>query len=77
VSGIGPRKAPGEAEASDTEAVPEAGVWAGHPAHLVGGAMKPPVAYYGGKTTIAARIVALLPKHGHYVEAVAKAHRFQ
>ncbi len=30
--------------------------------------MKPPVAYYGGKTTIAARIVRLMPGHGHYVE---------
>lgn len=33
--------------------------------------MKPPVAYYGGKTTIAARIAALLPAHGHYVEPFA------
>ncbi|MQA87264.1 MAG: DNA adenine methylase [Streptosporangiales bacterium] len=30
--------------------------------------LKPPFAYYGGKTTIAARIAALLPPHGHYVE---------
>jgi DNA adenine methylase len=33
--------------------------------------VKPPVAYYGGKTTIASRIVALLPEHGHYVEPFA------
>lgn len=30
--------------------------------------MKPPFPYYGGKQTLAARIVALLPEHGHYVE---------
>jgi site-specific DNA-adenine methylase len=71
VGGIGPRKPAGEAEASDTEAVREAGVWAAHSAHLVGGAVKPPVAYCGGKTTIADRIVALLPEHGHYVEPFA------
>lgn len=33
--------------------------------------MKPPLAYYGGKTTIADRIVALLPQHEHYVEPYA------
>lgn len=33
--------------------------------------MKPPFAYYGGKTTLAERIVALLPRHGHYVEPFA------
>lgn len=30
--------------------------------------MKPPVPYFGGKTIIASRIVALLPEHQHYVE---------
>lgn len=30
--------------------------------------MKPPFAYFGGKTTVADRIAALLPDHGHYVE---------
>lgn len=29
---------------------------------------KPPVAYYGGKTVLAPRIVQLLPPHEHYVE---------
>ena len=33
--------------------------------------MKPPFAYYGGKTTLADRIVSLLPKHSHYVEPFA------
>jgi DNA adenine methylase len=33
--------------------------------------MKPPFAYYGGKTTLAERIVALLPDHRHYVEPFA------
>ena len=33
--------------------------------------MKPPFAYYGGKTNIASRIVELLPPHSHYVEAFA------
>lgn len=33
--------------------------------------MKPPFAYYGGKTTLAERIVALLPEHTHYVEPFA------
>lgn len=30
--------------------------------------MKPPFPYFGGKTNLADRIVALLPGHGHYVE---------
>lgn len=30
--------------------------------------MKPPFAYFGGKTMLADRIAALLPEHGHYVE---------
>jgi len=30
--------------------------------------IKPPVTYFGGKTRIADRIVALFPPHGHYVE---------
>lgn len=33
--------------------------------------MKPPLAYYGGKTTLAERIVSLLPSHDHYVEPYA------
>jgi DNA adenine methylase len=33
--------------------------------------MKPPIAYYGGKTRIAPRIAALLPHHEHYVEPFA------
>lgn len=33
--------------------------------------MKPPFAYYGGKTTIASRVVELLPEHRHYVEPFA------
>lgn len=33
--------------------------------------MKPPFAYYGGKTTLADRIVSLLPPHSHYVEPFA------
>lgn len=33
--------------------------------------MKPPFAYYGGKTTLADRIVDLLPPHTHYVEPFA------
>jgi DNA adenine methylase len=32
------------------------------------GALKPPVAYFGGKTTLAPRIANLLPPHEHYVE---------
>lgn len=31
----------------------------------------PPFAYFGGKTTLARRIVALLPSHSHYVEPFA------
>lgn len=31
-------------------------------------AIMPPVAYFGGKTTLAPRIAALLPPHLHYVE---------
>ena len=30
--------------------------------------LKPPFTYYGGKTQVAERIVALLPPHEHYVE---------
>lgn len=33
--------------------------------------MKPPFAYYGGKTMLAQRIVELLPSHEHYVEPFA------
>lgn len=33
--------------------------------------MKPPLTYYGGKTTLADRIAALLPPHEHYVEPYA------
>ncbi|TDB83411.1 DNA adenine methylase [Actinomadura sp. KC216] len=33
--------------------------------------MKPPLAYYGAKVTIAQRIVDLLPEHEHYVEPYA------
>ena len=33
--------------------------------------MKPPFAYYGGKTTLAERIADLLPEHRHYVEPFA------
>ena len=33
--------------------------------------MRPPFTYYGGKTTAAERIVALLPDHSHYVEPFA------
>lgn len=33
--------------------------------------MRPPTPYFGSKATIAARIVALLPEHGHYVEPFA------
>jgi site-specific DNA-adenine methylase len=33
--------------------------------------MKPPFAYFGGKTTLAPRIAALLPPHEHYVEPFA------
>ena len=31
----------------------------------------PPLVYFGGKTTLAGRIAALLPVHGHYVEPFA------
>ena len=34
-------------------------------------AVSPPFAYYGGKTTLAAQIAALLPPHVHYVEPFA------
>ena len=34
-------------------------------------AIKPPFAYYGGKTTLADRIVSLLPDHAHYAEPFA------
>lgn len=33
--------------------------------------MKPPFAYYGGKTTLAPTIAELLPSHEHYVEPFA------
>jgi DNA adenine methylase len=33
--------------------------------------MMPPFAYYGGKTVLADRIVAMLPSHRHYVEPYA------
>jgi len=33
--------------------------------------VKPPFAYYGGKTTLADAIVALLPPHRHYIEPFA------
>lgn len=31
-------------------------------------ALKPPFTYFGGKTSIAGQIAALLPPHGHYLE---------
>ena len=31
--------------------------------------LKPPFTYFGGKTILAPKIAALLPTHGHYVEA--------
>lgn len=34
-------------------------------------ALRPPFAYYGGKTTLAPEIAALLPEHDHYVEPFA------
>lgn len=34
-------------------------------------AVKPPFAYYGGKTTLAPTIAGLLPEHEHYVEPFA------
>lgn len=33
--------------------------------------LKPPFAYYGGKTTLAGTIAGLLPQHRHYVEPFA------
>ena len=33
--------------------------------------LRPPFAYYGGKTKLAPAIAALLPEHGHYVEPFA------
>ena len=33
--------------------------------------VKPPFAYYGGKTTLAPKIAALLPEHDHYIEPFA------
>lgn len=33
--------------------------------------MKPPFAYFGGKSRLAERIAAALPEHGHYVEPFA------
>lgn len=33
--------------------------------------MKPPLSYFGGKTSIAEQIAALLPEHEHYVEPFA------
>lgn len=33
--------------------------------------MKPPFPYYGGKMSVADRIAAVLPEHGHYVEPFA------
>lgn len=35
------------------------------------GQVKPPFAYYGGKTALAPEIAALLPPHSHYVEPFA------
>lgn len=35
------------------------------------GPLKPPFAYYGGKTTLAPKIAELLPAHDHYVEPFA------
>lgn len=35
------------------------------------GQIKPPFAYYGGKTTLAPKIAELLPPHSHYVEPFA------
>jgi DNA adenine methylase len=37
----------------------------------VGEALKPPFTYFGGKTALAERIVALMPPHEHYVEPFA------
>ena len=33
--------------------------------------LKPPFAYYGGKTTLAPKIAEMLPEHDHYVEPFA------
>src|SRR5436305_8185500 len=33
--------------------------------------MRPPFAYYGGKTTLADAIIDVLPQHEHYVEPFA------
>jgi DNA adenine methylase len=33
--------------------------------------VKPPITYFGGKSTLAPQIAALLPAHGHYVEPFA------
>lgn len=33
--------------------------------------IRPPFAYFGGKTTLASKIAALLPPHKHYVEPFA------
>lgn len=33
--------------------------------------MKPPICYFGGKSTLGPAIAELLPKHGHYVEPYA------
>ena len=38
---------------------------------MAGSPLKPPFAYYGGKTTLAPKIASLLPSHGHYVEPFA------
>ncbi|HVQ94227.1 MAG TPA: XF1762 family protein [Mycobacteriales bacterium] len=47
-----------------------AGAAAGRP-EVTAGPGTPPFAYYGGKTRLAARIAALFPDHGHYVEPFA------
>lgn len=41
------------------------------PGGSVSTAPRPPFTYYGGKTSIAARIVDVLPQHKHYVEPFA------
>ena len=35
---------------------------------MTAAALQPPFAYFGGKTTLATRIVDLLPPHEHYAE---------
>ena len=35
-------------------------------------AMKPPFTYFGGKTSIAPQIAALLPAHEHYIRPFAR-----